>query len=155
MAGFAQVFEWDDREVQDMLSRMVAHAKDMSKPMKEFSQYMLNETTGRFEREEDPWGKGWVKLSDSTLKQREKAGKSGKKLQVDGILKGSIAGYTEATGAGLMVDGSNMEYAAIHNFGGKAGKGHKVLIPARTFMDFNDDDIEEFKQIVQDWVLLS
>lgn len=154
MTGFVQGFDWDDKDVQRMLGRMVENAQDMTRPMKEFAQYMLNEATGRFEREEDPWGKGWVKLSDSTLKQREKAGKSGKKLQVDGILKGSLASFAEATSAGLLVDGSNLEYAAIQNFGGEAGPGHKVLIPARQFVGFNDDDIEEFMQTVRDWVLL-
>lgn len=151
MTGFAQVFEWDDREVQEMLSRMIANTENMSRPMKEFGQYMLNETTDRFEREEDPFGKGWVRLSKSTLKQREKAGKSGKKLQVDGILKNSVIPYTSSNSSGLM---SNLEYAAIQNLGGKAGRGHKVMIPARQFVGFNDDDVEEFMQTVQDWVLL-
>jgi len=33
--------------------------------------------------------------------------------------------------------GNPMPYAAIHQFGGKTGRGHKVTIPARPFFPFN------------------
>jgi phage virion morphogenesis protein len=154
MAGFAQTFEWDDRQVQAMLKQMVRHVRDMDEPMDEFAQYMLNETTERFEKEESPAGQAWKKLSPITELARKKAGKSGKILQVDGILKNSIQAYTGKAEGGLMVDGSDLEYAAIHNFGGWAGPGRKVKIPKRQFVGVNDDDINEFKNIVADWVTL-
>lgn len=41
--------------------------------------------------------------------------------------------------------GTNVIYSAIHQFGGKAGKGHKVNIPARPFLMVQDEDWTEIK----------
>ena len=43
--------------------------------------------------------------------------------------------------------GTNIIYAAIHQFGGKAGRGKKVTIPARPFMPVsNSGQLEESLQ---------
>lgn len=49
--------------------------------------------------------------------------------------------------------GTNVVYAAIHNFGGQAGRGRKVTIPARPFMLLQDEDIFEVKDILSKWIL--
>ncbi|OPE24472.1 phage morphogenesis protein, partial [Pseudomonas aeruginosa] len=35
--------------------------------------------------------------------------------------------------------GSNLVYAAIHQFGGDAGRGHQVEIPARRYLPFDEN----------------
>ena len=39
--------------------------------------------------------------------------------------------------------GTNMVYAAIHHFGGMAGRGRKVRIPARPFMTLTNEDKQD------------
>lgn len=61
-------------------------------------------------------------------------------LQDTGVLRGSIRVYSEKNsvtiGAARVKTkaGTPMEYAAIHQFGGRAGRGKKVRIPARPFL---------------------
>lgn len=47
--------------------------------------------------------------------------------------------------------GTNVVYAAIHQFGGKAGRGQKVEIPARPFLVLTPEDEEDVLQDVQDY----
>lgn len=47
--------------------------------------------------------------------------------------------------------GTNVAYAAIHRFGGKAGRGQKVDIPARPFLVLTPEDEEDVVQDVQDY----
>lgn len=47
--------------------------------------------------------------------------------------------------------GTNEPYAAIHQFGGKAGRGRKVTIPARPFLTLTPQDKEDILQDVQDY----
>lgn len=47
--------------------------------------------------------------------------------------------------------GTNVAYAAIHQFGGKAGRGKKVDIPARPFLKLTPEDEEDILQDVQDY----
>lgn len=46
---------------------------------------------------------------------------------------------------GLAV-GSDKIYAAIHHFGGLAGRGHKTFIPARPYLLIQDDDWAYMRQ---------
>lgn len=47
--------------------------------------------------------------------------------------------------------GTNMVYAAIHNFGGMAGRGRKVRIPQREFLTLTDQDKQDLMDDVQDY----
>lgn len=66
-------------------------------------------------------------------------------LQDTGVLRGSIRVYSEKNsvtiGAARVKTkaGTHMEYAAIHQFGGMAGRGKKVRIPARPFLPVDKD----------------
>lgn len=80
-------------------------------------------------------------LAESTKKQRTKKRKwPGQILQVEGKLAASINTYYDNDSA---VIGSNLEYAAIHQLGGQAGKNKKVEIPARPYLKLTDDDFKE------------
>ena len=56
------------------------------------------------------------------------AHRGGKTLLDKGHLRDS---YTYQLGGAVLAVGSNMVYAAIHHFGGKTGRGHKVTITPR------------------------
>ena len=47
--------------------------------------------------------------------------------------------------------GTNEPYAAIHQFGGKAGRGRKVAIPARPFLILTPQDEADILEDIQDY----
>lgn len=61
--------------------------------------------------------------------------RKGKTLQDHGHLRDS---YTYQVGGASLQVGSNMVYAAIHHFGGMAGKGRKTEILARPVLGMSD-----------------
>ena len=61
-------------------------------------------------------------------------------LQVSGQLASSVNTYYDNDSA---VIGSNLEYAAIHQLGGQAGRNKSVEIPARPYLKLTDDDFDE------------
>lgn len=61
-------------------------------------------------------------------------------------LMNSITSYYDNNVAEV---GTNEPYAAIHQFGGKAGRGRKVDIPARPFLVLTPQDEEDILEDVQ------
>lgn len=49
--------------------------------------------------------------------------------------------------------GTNVIYAAIHQFGGKAGRGKKVHIPARPYLMFQDEDINYLDRTLMNYIM--
>ena len=45
--------------------------------------------------------------------------------------------------------GTNEPYAAIHQFGGKAGRGRKTTIPARPFLKLTPEDESDIMEDIQ------
>lgn len=82
-----------------------------------------------FEKETDAFGNPWKPTK--SLKN-QKFGKKKKILQDSGVLKESITARND--GVNKVSIGSNLSYAPIHQFGGKAGKGGKSIIPARPYL---------------------
>lgn len=48
--------------------------------------------------------------------------------------------------------GTNKKQAAIHQFGGKAGRGKKATIPARPVLKLTDSDLQEIKEAIKDYL---
>ncbi|WP_052265417.1 phage virion morphogenesis protein [Ruegeria sp. ANG-R] len=98
----------------------------------------------RFKAEKGPDGKPWAPLSESQIRRRQK--KYGNApmtiLRMRGHLAGSInyqvSGGSLKIGTGKVVE----DYAAIHQFGGEAGRGLTAVIPARPYLGFSDADME-------------
>ena len=44
--------------------------------------------------------------------------------------------------------GSNVVYAAIHQFGGRAGKGRRARVPARPYLGIDERDRDAIVRIV-------
>lgn len=127
----------DSAKLVAALRRLAAAGRDLSPAMRAAAGLMHDAVEENFEQEGRP---KWKSLAKPTIKQREKEGSwPGKILQRSGGrgLVGSITKHSDATSA---VVGTNSVYAAIHNFGGKAGRGHKVEIPAREFLHLEPED---------------
>lgn len=116
---------------------------------------LVERTKRRFETSTGPDGVAWLKNSDVTLgllsdrlgkSYRKKSGAlnskgearmAGKKPLIDtGHLRRQIV--WQATADTLTV-GATPLYAAIQQFGGQAGRNHKVTIPARPFLPVKPD----------------
>ncbi|MDO8769539.1 MAG: phage virion morphogenesis protein [Burkholderiaceae bacterium] len=117
------------------LRRLIGKLNHPDVLMKGISLELLSLTERAFEKEGDP-GK-WQKLAASTVKQRSKKGHwPGKMLQVSTAgLAASVQPFSSSTEAGIGAgSGRSAKYAAIHQFGGQAGRGKKSTIPARPYL---------------------
>ena len=110
--------------------------------MESVGEALRSGTIVRFEAEEDPQGKKWKPSA------RAMAG-GGKTLDKESHLKDSID-YA-ATSDKVMV-GSNLPYARIHQLGGKTGKGHKVDMPARPYLGVSEEDMDEVRETMADFL---
>lgn len=119
----------------DALRRLIASGRDTTPAMRGAAGIMHDAVEENFEDEGRP---AWKDLAASTIKQREKEGSwPGKILQRRDNLARSITRHSDAESA---VVGSNLVYAAIQNCGGKAGRGRKVEIPARPYLELTRED---------------
>ena len=112
----------DDKAVMSSLDRLAATAHNMSPVMRVIAQELARQTEKNFAAEGRP---KWLGIKP------RKGREGGHILQDTGQLAASI---TTSHDAGSATVGSNKVYAAIHQLGGKTGRGHKVNMPARPFL---------------------
>ncbi|WP_234689393.1 phage virion morphogenesis protein [Allorhizobium ampelinum] len=110
-------------EIRDGLSptlnRLVTISDDSAEIMSDIAAYLLTSTQQRFERETGPDGQKWQGLKARTASAR--AGRGRKARGADHILRDTVRLYsslTTASDARSATVGTNVEYAAIHQFGG-------------------------------------
>lgn len=89
-------------------------------------------------------GPGWADLAESTKAQRTQEGTwPGQKLVRKGGNNGLLGSLFSDSGSDWAqvgaVRGPSAAYAAIHQFGGQAGRGKKTTIPARPYMPITAD----------------
>ena len=124
------------------LGRAAHKLGDTQALMESVGEALRSGTIERFEAEEDPQGKKWKPSA------RAMAG-GGKTLDKESHLKDSID-YA-ATSDKVMV-GSKLPYARIHQLGGKTGKGHKVDMPARPYLGVSEEDMDEVRETMADFL---
>lgn len=118
----------DASDLERKLRGVVLGLQQPAELMEDLSEAMYNEVIKNFEMQGRP---SWKKLSPVTLAKKN----GNRKLQEGGPNSEDLIGSFEARVDGHQAIVSNaVTYAAIHNFGGKAGRGLKVDIPARPFM---------------------
>src|SRR6478672_1468068 len=139
----------DDHQVQQALASLATKTANLKPAFAQVGEYMVLRTQERFKQERDPQGNPWTKLAVSTLKRKQKKAKIPKILQQDGDLRKSIV--YKASNSQVEI-GSNRKYARIHQLGGRAGRGHKVIIPARPYLGVDAVDSAEIQAIVEDFL---
>ncbi|WP_416863892.1 phage virion morphogenesis protein [Helicobacter ganmani] len=137
------------KEMNDLESAL----KDTEPLMAHIVNTLALFTSQSFEKETSPFGEKWKPLSSVTLKKS----KGLKKKLVDkGKLVNSI--HTSHTTKSASI-GTSVVYARIHQFGGKAGRNHKVIIPARPFIPISKEDKipkalqEEIQELAMEHIL--
>lgn len=124
-----------DQELEQKLQQLTKKLKNLKPLMSTMGSLMLEATEENF-AEESFFGVPWAPWSSSTAQQRA----GGKKLQDTGSLAGSIHVQADRYSVAL---GTNLVYAAIHQAGGRAGRGKASVIPARPFLPVADGKLHE------------
>jgi len=148
----------EDREAKATLKALSDRVGNLRPILQTIGEGIIERTKRRFETGKDPAGKPWKPNSAVTLGLFSSS-LSGQKSKVkkDGSLNASGARalankkpligesqdlrrqFTVEAGANSLQVGSTPKYAAIQQFGGKAGRGRKVTIPARPFLPIHQD----------------
>ena len=131
----------DNKAVNEKLLELAKRTENLRPLMKNIAGIFASSTEENFKEEGRP--DKWTELADITKEKRKKKNKwPGQILQVEGKLAASINTQYDDDSA---VIGSNLDYAAIHQLGGQAGKNKKVEIPARPYLKLTDEDFDEIK----------
>ena len=138
----------DNQEVSKRLLELAHKGKNLRPLMRNIAGIFAYSTEENFANEGRP--DKWLDLSERTKKQRKKSGHwPGQILQVSGQLASSISTYYDDESA---IIGSNLDYAAIHQLGGQAGKNKAVSIPARPYLKLTNDDFDEIMEITEKYL---
>ena len=124
--------------LQELLQRM----GDLTPVMDEIGAYLRDSTDERFETGTGPDGQAW-KPSIRALAE------GGQTLVDSSLLRKSITWRARRDSVEV---GSNLDYAAIHQMGGKAGRNHAVTLPARPYLGISPDDEREIGAILDDYL---
>jgi phage virion morphogenesis protein len=142
MAGsFVSVDLLGEEAIARALNRLLSQSDDLSPALREIGEHMLESTQNRMSRELSPDGQSWEPLSINTIENKSLSGQSDKILRGYGTLA-DLLNY-QINGNQLMF-GSNMEYAATHQFGRE-----RANIPARPLLGVSDSDEVEILDILR------
>ncbi len=156
----------DDAEIRAALQRLQRRTGDLSPALKAIGEHLLRATEEHFRTESDPDGRPWKPLQVRSyhLGYRKRGKRTHTKrgaltaafqrylarrkiLTDTHELRGSIRYQVGATSLRI---GTNKPYGAIHQLGGKAGRGRKVQIPARPYLGIGAADKREIMDIIRD-----
>ncbi len=142
MAGsFVSVDVIGEEAITKRLNRLISQSDDVSPAFREIGEHFIESTQQRMSQEVDPQGQAWESLSPNTIKQKSLSSQSNKMLRGYGTLADTLNYQLTKN---QMMFGSNMEYAASHQFGREEAK-----IPAREFLGVTDDDQSEILEILR------
>ena len=140
--------KFEHRIVQEKLLDIAKRVENLRPLMKNIAGIFSYSTEENFKKEGRP--DKWLALAESTKKQRTKKRKwPGQILQVEGKLATSINTYYDNDSA---IIGSNLEYAAIHQLGGQAGRNKSVEIPARPYLGITDEEQQEIIDLIVKYI---
>ena len=120
-----------DARVKKMLNEVALRAKNPVNAFRIVSGMMWADVIDHFKAESAPRGH-WKDRAKSTKEAYAKKGWAGRKLlQISGRLRNSFVKRASKNSAEVA---TGVEYASIHNFGGKTGRNYATKIPKRKFM---------------------
>tara|TARA_B110000211_G_scaffold218716_1_gene263806 strand:- start:834 stop:1280 length:447 start_codon:yes stop_codon:yes gene_type:complete len=142
MSGsFVSIDLLGDEAITKELNRMLSRGLDLDPAFYEMGEHLLESTQDRISQEVSPDGTPWEPLSINTILQKDLTNQSDKILRGYGTLADMLS--YQISGNQLMF-GSNMEYAATHQFG-----RDNANIPARPFLGVSGEDETEIIDILR------
>lgn len=158
MSGAAIQIRLDDHGVIQALAQAAARAADLTPLLDNIGASLVRSTEMRFEREQGPDGQAWPPSIRALIE-------GGKTLLDQGILYASLTHRATPTSVEV---GSNVLYAAVHQFGatieaknakalkfkvgGRYVSKESVTIPARPFLGIDDGDRTMIAETVSKWL---
>lgn len=167
------VIQYQDHEVRTRLKRLREQIGNLRPVMKQIGEYLVLVTRERWDKAQAPDGTPWKPNTPFTLQQKAAEGRIQKTLVSTGRLRDSI---TYKADSKTVLVGTNVQYAAIHQFGGSTAprkivpKNKKALywpgakhpvksvnhpgfkIPRREFLGVSNFDKEEIIGIIEDYI---
>lgn len=138
----------ENQEITSKLLDLAKRCENLRPVMKNIAGILAYSVEENFKEEGRP--DKWIDLAESTKKQRTKKRKwPGQILQVEGQLASSVSTYYDNES---VIIGSNLDYAAIHQLGGQAGRNNSVEIPARPYLNLSDDDFKEILNAAENFL---
>lgn len=136
----------DAQRLNATLDGLESRLSDAAPLMQGIASLLESTAQEAFRTETAADGKAWVPLADSTIESRTNKGQwPGQKLVIKGGNNGLLGSLFSdhgsdwaSVGAG---SGASAAYAMIHQFGGQAGRGRKVNIPARPYLPITDGEL--------------
>lgn len=116
----------DDEAFNSAFRRLTSGVVSASPLMQVLAGDMMDEVEENFAQQGRP---KWLGFKHTPSKKR--GGTSARLLQDTGQLASSITPSSDSNSAKVS---TNKEYAAIHQFGGNAGRGKTAKIPARPYL---------------------
>ncbi len=161
MTGAALTYSFDDTDVRDAFARLRALAADPAPLLAAMGAGLVRSVRDRFVAEQDPEGNQWAPLLPAYAAEKEGPGI----LRESGDLRRSIT--PEVQGAELVV-GTNLIYAAVHQFGAtikpknapalifrigdRLTWARQVTIPARPYLGFSHSDETMLVDVASDYM---
>ncbi|MBL4832166.1 MAG: phage virion morphogenesis protein [Aliivibrio sp.] len=143
MAGsFIQVEVKGAGAISKTLNKLLRQSNDLSPAFRDIGEYLLESTQQRFIDQQAPDGTPWDPVSPKTLKKKKRQDRV---LTETGTLADTL---NYQLGANQLQLGSNMEYAATHQFGREADG-----IVARPFLGIAPFEQKEILAILQDHLM--
>lgn len=150
MTGISYTVTIEAEAARKRLAELVDRMDNRAGFHKNVGEHLLNRLVDRFEAERAPDGSSWLALKPVTIAKREADGLIPITiLRASGRLAGSFNALPSSDDVRI---GSGLVYAAIHHFGGEAGRGHSVTIPARPILGLEPDDPDEIMAIAEEWL---
>ena len=144
MAGAKiQISSEGAQAVSDVLTQLVNNLDDLAPALGNVGEHLMLTHRDHFDQQRSPDGDPWQPLSPEYAKRKKK--NKGKILRLNDILRDTLA-YN--IGDDSLEFGSNLEYAAIHQFGAANDMIPRLAaIPARPFLGLSRDDEKEVIKI--------
>jgi len=169
MAGVTLNVKIEDQGVRDLIGRLRERTSNLTPAMKIIGSIVRTSVIRNFEAGGRPPWKPLKVISyhlGYTMGRKTKAYTqrggltagfqrylAGKKILIGRGFGGGLMGSVHFTAHPDRVEiGTNKIYGAIHQLGGKAGRGHKVDIPARPFLMVQSEDWAEIRAALQDYL---
>ena len=124
-------------ELQTKLKSLQNIDKKTKPLMQTLGNILQNETEVSFENESSPFGQKWQALKPSTIRQKQKLGKSSNILRSDGNLadKWIVKADDKKATVSNNTNKNGFAYGLVHQFGtNKVGRSKNIKIPARPFL---------------------
>jgi phage virion morphogenesis protein len=135
--------------VSDVLTTLVKNLDNLAPALGNVGEHLMLTHRDHFDEQSSPDGTPWQALSPDYAKRKKK--NKDKILRLNDILRDTLA-YN--VGDESLEFGTNMEYGAIHQFGGTSDMVPRLAaIPARPFLGLSDDDEKEVILVLGKFIL--